>query len=145
MREHAYRAVQVGDDGHVFLRTDLFCDNDEDAKERARQLVDGHAVQLWDGACMLAKFEPDYMSSNRKRNGAMQAPLDRIMRTFGLMVTLTAEQEADARDRLQRFLEGKTGTEQELAVQGLQFLRGMRGRPPDIRRRGRGPVVTDPA
>jgi hypothetical protein len=26
---------------------DLFCENDEAAKKRARQLVDGHDVELW--------------------------------------------------------------------------------------------------
>src|SRR5689334_17324890 len=97
MQEHAYRALQVGENGHVVLRIDLFCDKDEDAEERARQLVDGHAVELWDGACMLAKFEP---TINAKGNIGVQALLDRVMRTFGLMVTLTAEQEEAARHRL---------------------------------------------
>jgi hypothetical protein len=45
------------------------------------------------------------------------------MHAYGMMVNLTSEQEG-ARDRLAKFLEHRTGTDQELAVQGLQFLRG---------------------
>ena len=58
MWEHAYRAFEVGTDGHVVGRVDLFCANDDEAKERAKQLVDGHVVELWDGACLLNRFEP---------------------------------------------------------------------------------------
>jgi hypothetical protein len=43
-----------------------------------------------------------------------------------MMVNLTPKEEEAARDRLRKFLEYRTGTEQELAVQGLQFLRGKR-------------------
>jgi len=57
MREHAYRAFQIGTDGHVLFRVDLFCESDDEAKDRARQLMDGHAIELWDGACLLTKFE----------------------------------------------------------------------------------------
>ena len=45
------------------------------------------------------------------------------MQTYGMMVKLTAEQEEAVRERLEKFLENRTGTDQELAVQGLQFLR----------------------
>jgi hypothetical protein len=51
-------------------------------------------------------------------------PFDRVMHAYGMMVNLTSEQEEDARHRLRKFLEDRTGTDQELAVQGLQFLRG---------------------
>jgi hypothetical protein len=66
-------------------------------------------------------------------------PFDRVMQAYGMMVNLTPEQEQDARDRLRKFLEHRTGTDQELAVQGLQFLRGRqggsrRGRPKSPRR-----------
>jgi len=57
MREHAYRAFQMGPDGHVVFRIDLFCDNDDDARKQAKQLIDGHPVELWDGKC-LHRFEP---------------------------------------------------------------------------------------
>jgi hypothetical protein len=59
MVEHAYRAYEIGEDGHVRGRTDLLqCRNDQAAKEHAMRLVDGHAIELWDGPCRLAKFEP---------------------------------------------------------------------------------------
>jgi len=53
----------------------------------------------------------------------MQTSIERVMQTYGMMVNLTPEQEDAARSRLERFLEGRKGTDQELAVQGLQFLR----------------------
>jgi len=53
---HAYRAYIIGDDGHVKKRFDLPCENDEDAVERAKQLVDGHAVELWDMGRKIATF-----------------------------------------------------------------------------------------
>jgi hypothetical protein len=37
----------MGNDGHILRPVDLFCENDEAAKEQARQLVDGHDVELW--------------------------------------------------------------------------------------------------
>jgi len=56
---HGYRAY-IGPDGHVQDRVDLFCENDDDAQERAKQLVDGHAVELWDEARKIARFEPEH-------------------------------------------------------------------------------------
>jgi hypothetical protein len=42
-----YRAYIMGWDGHIIRPVELFCKDDEDAKEQARQLVDGHDVELW--------------------------------------------------------------------------------------------------
>ena len=42
-----YRAYIMGHDGHILRPVDLFCENDEAAKEQARKLVDGHDVELW--------------------------------------------------------------------------------------------------
>jgi hypothetical protein len=55
---HTYRAYLIKSDGHVIYRVDLVCDNDEAAKERAKLLVDGHAVELWDGPRKIAEFKP---------------------------------------------------------------------------------------
>ena len=55
---HSYRAFVLDEDGHVFRRIDLECQNDEVAKHQAELLVDGHAIELWDGTRKLAKFEP---------------------------------------------------------------------------------------
>jgi hypothetical protein len=57
-------------------------------------------------------------------------PFDRVMHAYGMMVNLTPDEEEAARDRLRKFLEHRTGTDQELAVQGLQFLRGKRSSRP---------------
>ena len=42
-----YRAYIVGPDGHVQKRVDLRCNDGDEAIELARQLVDGHDVELW--------------------------------------------------------------------------------------------------
>jgi hypothetical protein len=34
-------------DGHILRPVDFHCENDDAAKEKARQLVDGHDVELW--------------------------------------------------------------------------------------------------
>jgi len=53
-----FRAFVIGPDGHVIDRIDLVCDSEDDARERAAQLVDGHAIELWEGARRIARFEP---------------------------------------------------------------------------------------
>ena len=42
-----YRAYIVNDDGHFIRAVDFETRDDEAAKERAKQLVDGHDVELW--------------------------------------------------------------------------------------------------
>jgi hypothetical protein len=42
-----YRVFVLGPDGHVTSRVDLWCTDEADAKERAKQLVDRHDVELW--------------------------------------------------------------------------------------------------
>jgi hypothetical protein len=42
-----YRAYLIGPDGHIQSRVDLVCEHEEAAKERAKQLVDGRDVELW--------------------------------------------------------------------------------------------------
>ncbi len=42
-----YYAYFTGDDGHIAGRVTILAANDEEAKNRAQQLVDGHAVELW--------------------------------------------------------------------------------------------------
>jgi hypothetical protein len=48
----------LGPDGHVQGRVDLLCKDEEAAKERAKQLVDGHAVELWQLDQKIATFKP---------------------------------------------------------------------------------------
>jgi len=42
-----YRAYIMDRDGHVSRAIELVCPDDETAKKQARQLVDGHNVELW--------------------------------------------------------------------------------------------------
>ena len=42
-----YSAYIIGPDGHIRNRVDLVCDNEAHAKERAKALVDGSDVELW--------------------------------------------------------------------------------------------------
>ncbi|GMO10799.1 hypothetical protein CO683_40330 [Bradyrhizobium ottawaense] len=53
-----FRAYIIDAEGHIKLRVDLEVPNESAAKDKARQLVDGHAVELWDGAKKLDRFEP---------------------------------------------------------------------------------------
>jgi hypothetical protein len=54
----------------------------------------------------------------------MQSAYDRVMQTYGMMVNLTPEQEAEAREKLSSFLKGRDGDERFLAVEGLKHLLG---------------------
>ena len=54
----------------------------------------------------------------------MQTAVERVMQTYGMMVSLTAEQEREARERVSRFLEDKGSDEHKLAVEGLRHRLG---------------------
>jgi hypothetical protein len=55
---NVYNAYLIDLDGHIVMRIDLACADDEAAKERAKHLVDGHPVELWDGTRKIAEFRP---------------------------------------------------------------------------------------
>jgi hypothetical protein len=42
-----YYAYLIGVDGRTSKRVDIVCDDDEEAKRLAKQMVDGHALELW--------------------------------------------------------------------------------------------------
>jgi hypothetical protein len=44
-----YRAYIIGPDGHFLRAVELVCPDDDTAKEYAKQLVDSHDVELWEG------------------------------------------------------------------------------------------------
>lgn len=46
------------------------------------------------------------------------------MKTYGMMVNLTAEEEQSARKRVTEFLSGRAEDESRLVVEGIKFLRG---------------------
>ncbi len=54
-----YRVYLKGSDGHIKRRVDLICEHEEAAKEQARQLVDGHDVELWQLDRKVATFTSD--------------------------------------------------------------------------------------
>ena len=54
----------------------------------------------------------------------MQAAIDRVMHTYGMIVNLTPEQEQIAREKVSSFLaSAKTDDETKLAIEGLRYLR----------------------
>ena len=51
-----YRACLMNDDGSVQRSVQLLCPDDDTAKEYARQLADGHAIELWKGEDQIGRF-----------------------------------------------------------------------------------------
>jgi len=55
------------------------------------------------------------------------AAIDRVMRTYGMIVNLTADQERAAREKVTSHLADKPATDDNsLAVEGLRYLRSVR-------------------
>jgi hypothetical protein len=54
----------------------------------------------------------------------MQAAIDRVMQTYGMMANLTPKQESEAQAKVSRFLEDKGDDEHMLAVEGLKHPLG---------------------
>jgi hypothetical protein len=52
-----YRAYIIGTDGRFLRSVELVCPNEDTAKEYARQLVDGHDVELWQGDRKIESFK----------------------------------------------------------------------------------------
>jgi hypothetical protein len=53
------RLYTLSDDGHISAPAAILdCEQDQEAIETAKRQVDGHAVELWDGARRIAKLEP---------------------------------------------------------------------------------------
>lgn len=42
-----YRAYVLSDDGHITAVHELDCADDEEAKQKAAQLLDGHDLEVW--------------------------------------------------------------------------------------------------
>jgi hypothetical protein len=53
-----YQVYVLSDDDHIKSRQDISCEDDEIAKERAKQMLDGHAIELWQNTRKIAKFDP---------------------------------------------------------------------------------------
>jgi hypothetical protein len=52
-----YRAYIIGTDGRFVRAVELLCPDDDVAKEYAKQLVDGHDVELWQGDRKIEAFK----------------------------------------------------------------------------------------
>ena len=53
-----YYAYIIDDDGHITSRVSVFGKDDAEARRLAKELVDCHAVELWQESRMVERFEP---------------------------------------------------------------------------------------
>jgi hypothetical protein len=51
-----YRVYFVGLDGHFVGYEPLVCSSDAEATEKAKQLVDGHDIELWSGGRLITRL-----------------------------------------------------------------------------------------
>jgi hypothetical protein len=57
----------------------------------------------------------------------MQAAIDRVLKTYGMIVNLTADEERAAREKVTSYLAEKPeADEKALAIEGLRYLRSVR-------------------
>jgi hypothetical protein len=57
----------------------------------------------------------------------MQAAVDRVMKTYGMIVNLTVDEERAARQKVTLHLAEKPETDEKaLAIEGLRYLRSVR-------------------
>jgi len=54
----------------------------------------------------------------------MEAAVERVMQTYGMLVSLTSLQEREVREKVSSFLQDKGDDEHKLAVEGLRHLLG---------------------
>lgn len=52
-----YRVYIIGENGHFMRSEELECSDDTEAIETAKQLIDGHDIELWQRARKIAKFD----------------------------------------------------------------------------------------
>jgi hypothetical protein len=58
----------------------------------------------------------------------MQAAIDRVMQTYGMLVNLTVDEERRVRDEVSKVkARANTDDEKKLAVEGLKYLRSAKG------------------
>ena len=51
-----YRVFLIGPDGVITSRVDLVCENEEEARERAKQLAQGCTAELWQSTRKIAEY-----------------------------------------------------------------------------------------
>ena len=52
-----YRAYILRPDGHVHYRVDLHCQDEAQAREKAKALANGHDVELWELDRRIERFK----------------------------------------------------------------------------------------
>jgi hypothetical protein len=54
-----YRIYTIGKDGHI-ARPPVIIDaaDDQGARQKAKRVLDGHAIEVWNGTRRIAKFDP---------------------------------------------------------------------------------------
>ena len=57
-RPPAYRVILLAKTGSVIGMVPISVQDDDEAVERAKAMVDGHAVELWDGLRFIEHFPP---------------------------------------------------------------------------------------
>jgi hypothetical protein len=60
MERYRYRAYVLNKDDSIRLAIDLYCEDDDTARDRAQQLVDGHDVELWRGERKIGRLAPPH-------------------------------------------------------------------------------------
>jgi hypothetical protein len=73
------------------------------------------------------RFFPSYPDITNSGEFAMQEVVDKVMQTYGMIKTLSAEKVEEAREVLLDFLSKRPGTDEHTAaVESLTFLRNLR-------------------
>jgi hypothetical protein len=56
----AYRIFLLGQDGHIKQPPEIIeCPDDKAAIEKAKQLLDGRTVEIWESSRLVARLAPD--------------------------------------------------------------------------------------
>ena len=55
-----YRVNIIGTDGQFLRAVELICPDDDKAREYAKQLVDGHDVELWQHDRLVERFKREH-------------------------------------------------------------------------------------
>jgi hypothetical protein len=100
---------------------------------QCRQRLASMAVLLFPSQrCHGTKVPPGYWVFLKGRI-KMQAAIDRVMQTYGMIVNLSLDQEKAAREKVSSHLaERPNASEQQLAVEGLRYLRSIKNLESDI-------------
>jgi hypothetical protein len=53
-----YRAFIIGEDGHFVGFEPMVCNDDSEATQKAKRLVNGYDVELWNGARLVVRLAP---------------------------------------------------------------------------------------